>query len=104
MSDALPVSVVVVSRDRPDALRRCLEGVAQLQYPTFEVVVVADAAGVAAAQQMPLADNLKIVPFERANISQARNLGISQAAGEIVAFIDDDAVPEPSWLSYLTDP
>ncbi|MEO0667675.1 MAG: glycosyltransferase [Pseudomonadota bacterium] len=104
MSDALPVSVVVVSRDRPDALRRCLEGVAQLQYPTFEVVVVADAAGVAAAQRMPLADNLKIVPFERANISQARNLGISQAAGEIVAFIDDDAVPEPSWLSYLTDP
>ncbi|WP_299684467.1 glycosyltransferase [uncultured Tateyamaria sp.] len=104
MSEPLPVSVVVVSRDRPEALKRCLEGVAQLQYPQFEVVVVADAAGVAAAQEMPFADNLKTVLFERANISQARNLGISHAAGEVVAFIDDDAVPEPSWLTYLIRP
>ena len=104
MSEVLPVSVVVVSRDRPEALKRCLEGVAQLQYPQFEVVVVADSDGVAAAQAMPFADNLKIVLFELANISQARNLGISHAAGEIVAFIDDDAVPEPSWLSYLVRP
>jgi len=104
MSEALPVSVVVVSRDRPEALGRCLEGVAQLQYPMFEVVVVADAAGVAMAQAMPFADNLKIVLFERANISQARNLGISHAAGDVIAFIDDDAVPEPSWLSYLIAP
>ena len=104
MSEALPVSVVVVSRDRPDVLKRCLEGVAQLQYPAFEVIVVADAAGVEAAQAMPFADNLKTVLFERANISQARNLGISHAAGDVVAFIDDDAVPEPSWLTYLTGP
>ena len=104
MSDALSVSVVVVSRDRPDALRRCLEAIAQLQYPTFEVVVVADQAGFAAAQAMPFADNLKIVSFDLANISQARNLGISHAAGEVIAFIDDDAVPEPSWLTFLTAP
>lgn len=99
-----PVSVVVVSRDRPTALLRCLAGLAQLQYDPFEIVVVADAKGCAAAIGSPWGTLIKIVPFERPNISEARNLGISHAAGEIVAFIDDDAVPEPSWLTQLVAP
>ena len=44
---------------------------------------------------------MKSVEFGEANISRARNLGIAEAAGEIVAFIDDDAVPEPTWLQFL---
>lgn len=101
---APPVSVVIVSRGRPAALRRCLAAVAQLQYPAFEVVVVADPDGVATARATPTAEALKIVPYDVPNISAARNLGISHAAGEIVAFIDDDAVPEPQWLRHLTAP
>ena len=97
----LPVSVVIVSRGRPDALKRCLTGVAQLQYDPFEVVVVADPAGLAAAGAMPFAEALKLEAFDEANISAARNLGVVHAAGELVAFIDDDAVPEPLWLKHL---
>ena len=97
-----PVSVVVVSRDRPDALLRCLTGLLQVQYTPFEVVVVADQPGCSAAARW--AEQIKIVPFDRPNISEARNLGISNAAGEIIAFIDDDAVPEPSWLTHLIAP
>lgn len=98
------VSVVIVSRGRPVALTRCLLGLSQLQYDPFEVIVVADPDGIAAAQNMPFADALKLVPFDEPNISAARNQGIIQAAGEIVAFIDDDAVPEPQWLRFLTAP
>ena len=100
----LPVSVVIVSRGRPAALQRCLTGVSQLQYAPFEVIVVADPDGIAAARKMDFAAHLKLVAFDKANISAARNLGIAQAAGEIVAFIDDDAVPEPQWLRYLVAP
>lgn len=99
-----PVSVVVVSRDRPEALCRCLVGLAQVQYAEMEVVVVADPAGVVACEALSFADHLKLVEFDRPNISEARNLGISHAAGDIVAFIDDDAVPEPSWLTFLVAP
>ncbi len=94
-----PVSVVVVSRGRPDALRLCLTGLGQLDYPAFEIIVVADPAGVAAC--VPWAGRIKVVPFDIANISAARNAGIAQGAGEVVAFIDDDAVPEPTWLTHL---
>lgn len=93
------VSVIVVSRERPEALRRCLTGIAQLDYPAFEVVVVADEAGLAVVP-----DFMKAVPCDVPNISVARNLGLAHAAGEIVAFIDDDAVPEPTWLTYLCAP
>jgi GT2 family glycosyltransferase len=104
-SDAPPrVSVVIVSRGRPKALARCLVGVSQLQYDPFEVVVVADLAGVAVAGRDAHADSIKVVAFDEANISAARNLGVAHAAGEIVAFIDDDAVPEPLWLRHLVAP
>ncbi|MGC1495006.1 MAG: glycosyltransferase family 2 protein [Sulfitobacter sp.] len=100
----LPVSIVIVSRGRPDALKRCLLGVSQLQYFNFEVVVVADPDGIKAAQSMSFAEDLKLHTFDEANISAARNLGLTQAAGEVIAFIDDDAVPEPQWLRYLVAP
>ncbi len=79
-------------------------GISQLQYWNFEVVVVADPAGIRAAEALHFAPDLKLVPFDEPNISAARNLGILHAAGDIVAFIDDDAVPEPMWLRHLTAP
>ena len=98
----LTVSIVVVSRGRPEALHRCLLGISQLFYHPFEVVVVADAQGCAAASQY--ARHIKLVTFDQANISAARNVGLDHAGGQIVAFIDDDAVPEPSWLDHLIAP
>lgn len=92
-------SVIVVSRHRAAALRRCLMALAQQDHPQIEVIVVADPAGIDAAKATGLA--LKLMPFDEANISAARNLGLSVAAGEIVAFIDDDAVAEPTWVSRL---
>lgn len=99
-----PVSVVVVSRDRPEALLRCLTGLSQLCYPSFEVVVVADSGAVDLVRQSQHGPRIKLIAFDEANISAARNLGIGASAGEIVAFIDDDSVPEPTWLDHLCAP
>ncbi|GAA4221099.1 GT2 family glycosyltransferase [Sagittula marina] len=100
----LPVSIVVVSRHRPAALLRCLAGIAQLDYQNFEVVIVACPAGQDAVKSTDHAPHLKTISFDQPNISVARNLGIAQAAGEVIAFIDDDAVPEPLWLHHLAAP
>ena len=94
-------SVIIVSRGRPDTLCLCLAGVARLRNAAYEVIVVADPAGIEAARGLDFAPWLKLLTFDRPNISVARNLGLIEAAGEVAAFIDDDAVPEPRWLEHL---
>ena len=95
------VSVVVVSRHRPRELVRCLKAISQLYYPNFEIVVVADTGALAGVDDQLV---VRKIEFNEANIARARNLGVAASAGEIVAFIDDDAVPEPTWLDYLIAP
>jgi hypothetical protein len=99
-ADVPTVSLIIVSRHRPAMLARCLTAVAQMDHPAFEVVVVADPAGLEVARTYPV----KTVLCDERTSSAARTLGIVAAAGAVVAFIDDDAVPEPLWLAHLTRP
>lgn len=92
------ISVVIVSRHRPDWLRRCLKAVSQLDYPCFETIVVACPEGASVARE---SGTDRVIEFDRPNISAARNAGVDAARGELVAFLDDDASPEPTWLSHL---
>ena len=103
MTTAL-VSVVVVSRERPQLLLRCLASLAQLDYHPFEIIVVSDPKGADAVEMSEFSDLVKLMRFDQSNISAARNVGIEHAAGEIVAFIDDDSVAEPLWLANLVAP
>lgn len=96
------LSVIVVSRHRAAALARCLAGLRQQDHPKTEIIVIADPVGVAAVAGP--GPGLKVAVFDKANISAARNAGLALAAGRVVAFIDDDAVPEPSWASRLVAP
>lgn len=91
------ISLVIVSRDRPDGLRRLIRALQFQFYKNFEVIVVTNTAIEAVGQA-------KLIEFDQANISAARNLGIQKSAGELIAFCDDDAVPEPTWLQNLAQP
>jgi len=99
-----PVSVIVVSQKRPTDLRRMLTSLRFLTYPAFEVIVVSDTDPHTAFPDLWHVNRIRYVPFHKANISAARNAGLAQAAGEIVAFCDDDAIPESSWLDHLIAP
>ena len=46
---------------------------------------------------------IKIGKCDLPNLSISRNIGICMAEGDIVAFIDDDAIPEPEWLEQLEE-
>lgn len=104
MSETPAVSLVVVSRGRPLELSRALRSFSDLDYRPFEVIVVSEINPISAFPDLPNITNVIHVPFDRANISAARNLGIDAASGEIIAFCDDDAVPEPTWLCHLIAP
>jgi glycosyltransferase involved in cell wall biosynthesis/GT2 family glycosyltransferase len=99
---SVTASIVVNTFNRARALERLLPSLAQLD-GAFEVVVVNgpstdDTVDVLARH----AHVLKTVTCPTANLSRSRNLGIAAAAGEIVVFIDDDALPgDRAWLTTL---
>ena len=101
MTDA-SVSLIVVSRHRTASLLRTISAVRLQDYTILELIVVADPEAVVAVRALGLP--IKVVAFDQANIAAARNAGLAVAAGDIVAFLDDDAVPEPSWISRLVAP
>lgn len=98
---ALPFTVIVCTHDRPAELERCLEALARLRYPRCEGLVVDNASSDARtrdiAQRRGVACLLEPVP----GLSRARNRGARAATADLIAYIDDDAVPEPDWLSAL---
>lgn len=91
------LSIIIVSRHRPARLASCLTALSQQNHPEFEIILVADPASLAVRPDLAL----KRIPFDEANISAARNAGIAAAAGEVIAFIDDDALAVPSWAGRL---
>src|SRR5207248_1822068 len=45
----------------------------------------------------------RVISTDNRGLSSARNTALAAATGDIVAFIDDDAAPDPHWLTYLVD-
>jgi GT2 family glycosyltransferase len=98
MSERPSCSIVIPTRQRPDELRACLEGVAGLEYPKerVQVIVVDDSGGSAAVD-----DGIEHVATDGLGPAAARNAGVERAEGTLLAFIDDDCRPHPDWLDRL---
>jgi glycosyltransferase involved in cell wall biosynthesis len=93
-----PISVVVCTRDHPALLERCLESLAQLDYPTYEVVVVDNGSRDERVAQVVARTPFRYAREETPGLDWARNRGIQEAAYDIIAYIDDDAIATPGWL------
>jgi glycosyltransferase involved in cell wall biosynthesis len=90
------ISVVIPSMlERPDGLRACLDSLAELDYPDYEVIVVDNRPADAPPFQIAGA---RVVREPLSGISAARNRGLTAAGGEIIAFTDDDVEVDPAWL------
>jgi GT2 family glycosyltransferase len=98
--DAPRVSVVCCSYNGQATIRDTLEALARVDYPDYEVIVVDDGSTDATAA-IARSYGAKVVSTPNQGLSAARNVGMHAASGEIVAYIDDDAYPEPDWLTHL---
>ena len=94
------ISVVVCTYNGARLLRDCLEGIRRLDYPDVEAIVVDDGSTDASAS-IAAEYCVRVIRTENRGLSAARNTGWQAATGEIVAYLDDDARPDPHWLRYL---
>lgn len=95
-------SVVVNTDGRVAALRQLLENLRYLDRAAFEVCVVFGPTADGTAELVERwQGGIKSARCPENNLSRSRNIGIALAAGDIVAFIDDDALAEPEWLDQI---
>lgn len=103
----LPRATVVVATDlaRPEQLLACVQRLADLDYPDYEIVVVdnrrATVRGEDVLQRLRGIPRVRVVRQRRPGTSAARNRGAAAATGEIVAFTDDDVEVDRRWLRAL---
>jgi GT2 family glycosyltransferase len=101
----MSVSVVIPTYNRVGGLQDVLNGLRRQTMRSFEVVVVNGPSTDATAEYLDfLGDAVRVLENPERNLSRSRNLGIAAAAGELVAFLDDDTIPDPRWLEQLVAP
>jgi glycosyltransferase involved in cell wall biosynthesis len=95
-------TIALCTRERPDDLARALRGVCAQTHAGHDVLVVDNAPStdrtIRMVEQFP---GVRYVCEPTAGLNVARNRAIREATGEVVAFTDDDATPEPGWLDAL---
>jgi GT2 family glycosyltransferase len=94
------ISVVVCAYNESRMIEDCLHSLERSDYPDLEVVVCNDGSDddtLARAKRFPFT----VLDLPRGGLSRARNAGIAAATGDIVAFLDADAVCHPQWPWFL---
>jgi GT2 family glycosyltransferase len=108
------VTVVVPTCRSPLKIERCVRSVLASDYGRFDIVVVENRPGTAVTRELLQErfgsdERVRYVEEPRVGAAWARNRGLAEASGEIVAFVDDDIVVDPAWLrmaaaAFAADP
>jgi len=100
-----PVSVIIATYGRPDALRNCLNAIATGDTLPHEVIVVDQSTDTDSARlchnYSGTSSMVRHIPQSKRGMSVAQNEGFRQATQPIVAVTDDDCVPEADWITVI---
>jgi GT2 family glycosyltransferase len=100
--DPMSVSLAICTRDRPEALDRCLRSIAEAAEMPDEVIVVGNAPDLAMTREASRSyPAFRYLPEPRPGLSAARNAAVRAATSDLVAFVDDDVLVHPRWLAPL---
>jgi GT2 family glycosyltransferase len=96
------ISVVICTRNRPEALRKCLSSIRSLSPQPNEIIVVDNdpSSGLTQAVTSTFPE-IRYIPELRPGLSAARNTGIRHSSGAIIAFTDDDVTVRPNWIGAI---
>jgi cellulose synthase/poly-beta-1,6-N-acetylglucosamine synthase-like glycosyltransferase len=101
------VSIVIACPNNSWMLEESLSAMNRQTYREFEVIVLPDSE-IEDLKRDNYSYDLRIIPTGKVRPAEKRNIGIENVKGDIVAFIDDDAYADPSWLAnavkYFSEP
>ncbi len=107
----IAASVIMCTRNRGDRLAAALDSIDRLEFDREWEFILVDNGSTDATQQVAKAfaartriTNFQIVTEPIGGLSRARNRGIRNSSGALIAFTDDDCYAEPDWLRELTSP
>jgi len=98
------LTVVLCTHERPRYLAACLAGLAAQTRRDLDLVVVDSASAPGPAAEIAVLAHRaggRLLRAEVPGLSRARNLGLAAARADWIAYLDDDAVPEPGWAAAL---
>jgi len=97
------VSVIIPTYNRYKDLYECLDSIFALKDKPYEVIVV-DSGSVDETLTLEACFPVRFISITERNREYARNLGISMAHGDVIAFLDDDVVVCEEWLDQIVKP
>ncbi|HMF99265.1 MAG TPA: glycosyltransferase [Vicinamibacterales bacterium] len=98
------VSVVVCAYNAADTLEDNLRSLEQLTYPNYEIILINDGSKDRTSEIGKSFKKVRVVDTPNQGLSAARNVGLAEATGEIVAYTDADTRVDRDWLTYLVQP
>ena len=98
------VSVVVCAYNAADTLEDNLRSLEQLTYPDYEIILVNDGSKDRTSDIGRSFAKVRVIDTPNAGLSAARNVGLAEATGEIVAYTDADTRVDRDWLTHLVQP
>jgi cellulose synthase/poly-beta-1,6-N-acetylglucosamine synthase-like glycosyltransferase len=99
------VSVIVPVRDGESTIPACLDSILATDYPPDRrEILVVDNASSDGTPTLIQARPVRYLREPKRGVSHARNRGIAESRGEILAFVDADCLVEPQWLTELVRP
>ncbi|MEM3697184.1 MAG: glycosyltransferase family 2 protein [Candidatus Bathyarchaeia archaeon] len=102
MTNKIHVSIIIPTYKRAHLLKYVLDGLLNQNYRDFEVLTVIKPSGdnsEGVVKKYKKCLNLKLIIQEKGYFTDALNLGLKHARGDVIAFLDDDAIPLPNWLT-----
>jgi cellulose synthase/poly-beta-1,6-N-acetylglucosamine synthase-like glycosyltransferase len=97
--------VIVPVRDGESTIADCIDAILAAEYPSdCREVLVVDNGSTDGTASLLEARPVTYLSEPEPGVSNARNRGIAESTGEILAFVDADCLVEPQWLTELVRP
>lgn len=95
------ISVIVCTYNGSATLAACLESLQNLNHSAYEVLLIDDGSTEDIGRIACAFPQVRYLRQDHAGLSAARNLGMKEARGELLAYTDDDCIVEEDWLRHV---